>query len=57
MVDVLLVSIRPEAPWPNLRESKLAVTELMRRIVDSDEASIYYIMLYIIYIYSLLCII
>lgn len=29
--------ITAEAPWPNLREVKMPVTEMMRRIVDSEE--------------------
>ncbi|CAK0851090.1 unnamed protein product, partial [Prorocentrum cordatum] len=27
-----------EAPWPNLRAEKMSVTEMLRRIVDSQEA-------------------
>eukprot|EP00439_Symbiodinium_sp_Y106_P064878 s2238_g10.t1 len=29
--------ITADAPWPNLREHKLPVTEMLRHIVDSDE--------------------
>ncbi|CAJ1445920.1 unnamed protein product [Effrenium voratum] len=29
--------ITAEAPWPNLREGKMPVTEMMRCIVDSEE--------------------